>query len=226
MASKSSLRTQAILLKRTDYGEADRIITVITPEGQKSIMARGVRREKSKLAGGIELLSLNDIVIFEGRGDLDTLTSARMSVFYGKIMEHYDRLNYAYWVLKDIRKLSRDIDEPHFFELTKQALESLNQPGINLVIIDIWYRLQVAIMSGVGINLATDINGMKLLEDTPYRFSVADMAFIYDQAGEYNSNHIKLLRVASAQSPQVIARIGEISQLLPASLAVAKSAHE
>ncbi|HRQ86596.1 MAG TPA: recombination protein O N-terminal domain-containing protein, partial [Candidatus Saccharibacteria bacterium] len=46
-------RTRAIILRRTNYGEADRILQLLTPEGRKSAIARGVRKEKSKLAGGI-----------------------------------------------------------------------------------------------------------------------------------------------------------------------------
>ena len=38
------LKTKAIVLKRTDYGEADRILQLLTPEGKKSVMAKGVRR--------------------------------------------------------------------------------------------------------------------------------------------------------------------------------------
>ena len=56
-------RTQAIVLRRTNYGEADRILKVITPQGQRSIMAKGVRREKSKLAGGIELFAISDMTL-------------------------------------------------------------------------------------------------------------------------------------------------------------------
>ena len=47
-------RTKAIVLRRTNYGEADRILTLLTPLGQRSAIARGVRREKSRLAGGTQ----------------------------------------------------------------------------------------------------------------------------------------------------------------------------
>lgn len=221
-----SLKTQAILLRRTNYGEADRIINLITPLGQKSVLAKGVRREKSRLAGGVELLSLSDVVIHEGKSDLGILTSARMQEFYSHIIEDYSRLSTAYWVLKDINKLSRDVDEPEFFELTLQALRALNQPDIALAVIEIWYRLQAAILLGVGVNLATDINGMKLLEDTPYRFDISNMSFAYDERGEYTAEHIKLLRVASAQAPEVIARISDLAKLLPACQQIAQFAHE
>ena len=53
-------RSRAIVLRRTNFGEADRIVDLLTPSGRVSVMARGVRREKSKLAGGIELFALCD----------------------------------------------------------------------------------------------------------------------------------------------------------------------
>ena len=77
----SAERTQAIVLRRTNFGEADRILTLLTPLGQRGAMARGVRREKSKLAGGIELFGVSDVVLQQGKGDLATLTSARLIHF-------------------------------------------------------------------------------------------------------------------------------------------------
>ena len=56
-------RTRAIVLRRTNYGEADRVVQLLTVEGRRSVMARGVRKEKSKLAGGIELFAVSDVVI-------------------------------------------------------------------------------------------------------------------------------------------------------------------
>lgn len=66
----STQRTQAIVLRRTNYGEADRILQLLTPLGKMSVMARGVRREKSRLAGGIELFGVSDIVVTTGKGEI------------------------------------------------------------------------------------------------------------------------------------------------------------
>ena len=57
----SDLRTHAIVLRRTNYGESDRILSLLTPEGKIAVLARGVRKEKSRLAGGIELFSTDDV---------------------------------------------------------------------------------------------------------------------------------------------------------------------
>jgi len=54
--------TTGLVLSRTDFGEADRIITVLTPDhGKLRLMAKGVRRMKSKLAGGIDLFTVSDL---------------------------------------------------------------------------------------------------------------------------------------------------------------------
>ena len=70
------IRTKAIVLRRTNYGEADRILNLLTEKGLISAIAHGVRKEKSKLAGGIELFCVSDITAHEGRNNsLHTLTS-------------------------------------------------------------------------------------------------------------------------------------------------------
>lgn len=66
----SDLRTRAIVLRRTNYGESDRILNLLTPEGKVAVLAKGVRKEKSRLAGGIELFSISDVVIHQGRSNL------------------------------------------------------------------------------------------------------------------------------------------------------------
>jgi DNA repair protein RecO (recombination protein O) len=46
--------TQGVVLTRINYAEADRILTVLTEDfGKVSLIAKGTRKEKSKLAGGI-----------------------------------------------------------------------------------------------------------------------------------------------------------------------------
>ena len=223
----SSITTKAIVLSRVNYGEADRILQLITPdEGKLGVMAKGVRREKSKLAGGVELLAICDLTIHQGKGELGIITSARLDTFFSHILTDYDRLQFAYYVLKDISKAAEVVSEPAFYELTRVALESLNNPQISLGITELWYRLQMAILLGLGINLATDSNGMKLVEDARYRFDVDDMAFVYNERGQYMSQHIKLLRVMCAQNPNIIAQIKGVNELVEEVGDIGRIAHE
>ena len=223
----SSITTKAIVLSRVNYGEADRIMQILTPDyGKIGAIAKGVRREKSKLAGGVELLAICDLTIHQGKGELGIITSARLDTFFSHILTDYDRLQFAYYVLKDISKAAEVVSEPAFYELTRVALESLNNSSVSLGITELWYRLQIAILLGVGINLSTDSNGMKLVEDARYRFDVDDMAFVYNERGQYTSQHIKLLRVMSAQNPHIIAQIKGVNQLVSEASDIGRIAHE
>jgi DNA repair protein RecO (recombination protein O) len=220
-----SIRTKAIVLRRTNYGEADRIIQLLTPDnGTLSVMAKGVRKEKSRLAGGIELFARCDVNVGVGKGDLGILTSARLDIFYSHIMTDYDRLQFGYEVIKQITRAASTIDEPAFFDLLDQAFASLNDPQIDLRLTKAWFWLQLAILLGVGMNLATDTNGMKLVEDVAYDFSESDHGFVFSERGTFNSDHIKLLRIMSAQSPKVAAHVAGADELINDCLWVAERA--
>lgn len=76
MRQQRSYSTEAIVLKRTDMGEADRILTLFTPgKGKFHAIAKGTRRPISKLAGHLELLSRSQLQMALGR-NLDIVTQA------------------------------------------------------------------------------------------------------------------------------------------------------
>jgi DNA repair protein RecO (recombination protein O) len=211
----SSLRSDAIILRRTNYGEADRILQVITPKnGKLSVMARSVRKEKSRLAGGIELFAVCDIVLHLGKGEIATLTGARMKIFYNQIMTDYDRMQFAYDAIKQISKASEMIDEPEFYDLLHDCLKSLNCLKIDLKIVKTWFYLNLAKLLGNELNTATDNNGMKLVEDAHYDFEVGHQVLVFAENGRYDSSHIKLLRVMSNNPPEIIARLAGINEII------------
>ena len=117
-------KTLAIALRRTDFGEADRIVNLLTPEGKVSAIARGARRQKSKLAGGIEIFALNEVVIAEGKGDIRTIISARMREFYNEILKDFDRADFAYESIRLIARYSENVENEEFFNILKTTLES------------------------------------------------------------------------------------------------------
>ncbi len=220
-----TVRTKAIVLRRTNYGEANRILQLLTPEyGKLSVMAKGVRREKSKLASGIELFSRSDVTIATGKGEMGTLTGARSEVFYQKIVTEYDRLQFGYEALQQITKAADMLDEPAFFELLDQCFEALNNLVIPLKLIKAWFWLQLAVLLGQGLNLATDSNGMKLVEDARYEYDVNDQVFGFHEAGRFTSDHIKVLRLLSAQLPHVAQHVSGIEALIDDCLWVAERA--
>lgn len=209
------IKTKAIVLRRTNYGEADRILQLLTPDyGKMSVIAKGVRREKSKLAGGIELFAVCDISVIDGKGGIGTLTSARLDTFYSHIIEEYDRLQFGYEAIKQVGNAAEAVSEPAFFELLRTTFASLDSSEINDKITETWFWLQLAILLGVGLNLSTDENGMKLVEESRYNFSEDSMSFVYQEQGRFTTEHIKLLRLLSAQPPHIAQQVKGIEVLI------------
>jgi DNA repair protein RecO (recombination protein O) len=69
--------TEGVILRRVDYGEADRILTVLTREhGKIGVIARGVRKSGSRMAAQTDLFARSRMQLARGRGELDVLTQA------------------------------------------------------------------------------------------------------------------------------------------------------
>jgi DNA repair protein RecO (recombination protein O) len=212
------LVTQAIILSRTDYGEADRIITMLTPGyGKLTLLARGVRRVKSKLAGGIELFSVSEITFIKGRGEVGTLVSTRLLKHYEKIVSNLERTMLGYELIKQLHRATEDEPEDAYFDLLNQLFEALNQPEISLDIIRLWFFSQLLQLSGHAPNLQTDSEGRKLEISQRYEFDFDSMAFrTSPEHGHFGAGHIKFLRLClGGNQPQVLARVAGSQELAP-----------
>lgn len=207
-------RTRAIVLRRTNYGEADRIVQLLTPLGRRGVMARGVRKEKSKLAGGIELFAVSDVVIGQSKGDLGVLTSARLVKFYRHILEDYDRMQFGYEALKLIARASELVDEPEWYEVASQVIMALDASSVDLRLTKTWFYLRYADLLGYALGLRYDTEGNLLDSDTHYRYDVGEKGLRELQSGLITADHIKLLRLIATKPLETLAQIGGISHIL------------
>jgi DNA repair protein RecO (recombination protein O) len=207
--------TTAIILKRTNFGEADRIITVLTPDyGKLRVMARGVRKVKSKLAGGIELFSVSHITFIQGRGEIGTLVSTRLEKHFGTIIKDIDRVQLGYELIKRLDKVTEDEAEAGYFTLLMHSFEALDNPVIPVGIIQPWFTAQLLLLSGHEPNLRTDAAGNKLAADQKYNFDVEAMTFTPHTSGRFAADDIKFLRLLfSATKPAVLAKIEGVDKI-------------
>lgn len=203
-------RVRAIVLRRTDYAEADRVLQLLTPKGRRSVIAKGVRRERSKLAGGIELFAICDVVIRSGRGELGLLTSARLVAFFRHILEDYDRMQFAYAAMKLVAQASETIDEPEWYSVLAATLEHLNKPDVSRQLIETWFYVQYAGLLGEDLNLRIDVAGQPLQPGKQYMYDEGEKALRLSEQGNIGADHIKLLRLIDAKPLEAVAQIGGI----------------
>lgn len=205
---------ESLVLRRINYGEADRIITFLTKHnGKLAVMARGVRKEKSKLAGGIELFCVSNISFIRGKRDIGTLVSSRLKTNYKNIISDIERTNLAYEVLKIIDKHTEDNCEEGYFNLLNETLSGINNHKINPNLIDIWFIMNLLKLGGHQPNLLTDINKNKLVANYTYNFDSEHMAFFESEHGKYTDKHIKLLRLILTQKLSKLANVNNIETI-------------
>jgi len=219
--SNKDIKTLGYILRRTNYGEADRILNIITPEGKVSAIAKGVRREKSKLAGGIELFSLTELIIHKGRSELGTITSARMKKYYGNILKDFSKMELAALILKKISIVAESSDNPDFFNIVDQSLSGLDS-GLKSELVESWFWLNLAKASGEEVNLYRDMNGEKLSPEKRYNYNLAEKAFETKSDGELGAAEIKILRLMFTAKLTIVMQIKDINSFLPKILRLAR----
>jgi DNA repair protein RecO (recombination protein O) len=111
MARSRLYRTPAVVLKRMDLGEADRIVTLFSrDEGKIRAVAKGVRRSTSRSAGHLEPFTLSDVLFAVGR-ELDVISQADTLESFRDIREDLDLTTHAYYLTELVDLLTEDRQE-------------------------------------------------------------------------------------------------------------------
>ena len=108
-----SLKCEAVVLRSMRFGEADRILHLYTPDrGRVSAIAKGVRRSKSRFGGRLEPYFRLRLVLYQGRSELLTVTSAETLQGHPRLREHAGALDGAARACDAVGRLFDDGD-PH-----------------------------------------------------------------------------------------------------------------
>lgn len=97
--------TEGIIIRRSNFGEADRILTIFTPfKGKITVLARGVRKITSRRGGNVELLNKVRLQVFKGQG-LPILSEAESLETFPKIKSDLVLSSYGAHVAELINRL-------------------------------------------------------------------------------------------------------------------------
>lgn len=123
-------RVQGIVIRQRDLGEADRVVLLLTPErGKISAIAKGARRPRSKLAGGLQLFCQGHFQLAAGRS-LEVVTQAQPADPCYRLREDMDRYTHACYVAELVDALTEEGHPvPGVFSLVAETLGALDQGG-------------------------------------------------------------------------------------------------
>jgi DNA repair protein RecO (recombination protein O) len=124
--------TEAIVLRLTDYGEADRIVSLFTLEqGKLQGIARGAKRSRKRFGGALEPFAHLKLQVQHGTG-LATLLSADIVGVFTGIRDDLGKIGSAAYACELVDRLTPDEDpNPRLFRLLYCYLEHLNSAPLS-----------------------------------------------------------------------------------------------
>lgn len=116
-------KTEGIIIKRRNFGEADRILTVFTKRlGKIQIKAVGVRRITSRRSPHVELLNLSALTLHKGKF-LPILTEAQTIEDFSSIKDNLTKVGFAYHICELVDGLCPENQENgRVFDLLSEVL--------------------------------------------------------------------------------------------------------
>ncbi len=166
-------RVEAIVLKRSDIGEADRLLTLYTPNrGKVRAVAKGARKPSSRKSGHVELFTHAALMLAKGK-QLDIVTQADTLDAYLPLRENLDRLGYAYYLAELVDRFTEEESENiGLFDLLKHALDWLGDPANDPALLARFFELELLHYVGYRPQLFHCVNCRKEIEPIENYFSV------------------------------------------------------
>jgi DNA repair protein RecO (recombination protein O) len=120
-----------IVIKRVNYGEGDKLITLFSgSHGKVTLKAKGIRKQTSKRAGTLDLFNYIKFHVVSGRGEIDTLTEVESISDFSAWKVHLGRVNIAYQLCELVDKLTPDKQpHPEIFEILLSCLQAISKLG-------------------------------------------------------------------------------------------------
>lgn len=139
----ATIKTKGIIIKRINLGEADKILTILTPDrGKIRVVAKGVRKPKAKLGGFLELFRYNEYLLAEGR-NLDLVAGAYTIDNLAGVGQSLRSVATAYYIAETVDKLIEETQEINkAFEIVYHSLKAISQSG-DLDAIKSWFEINL-----------------------------------------------------------------------------------
>lgn len=121
-----SYSSEGIVLSRKNYGEADRILTVFSKHyGKISLMAKGIRKLKSKKRGHLEIFSQIKFSAVKGNG-MDIMTEAQTIDDFSGVRVNLNKISLAYYFCEVVNKITREDENINLiYKLLSKSLADL-----------------------------------------------------------------------------------------------------
>jgi DNA repair protein RecO (recombination protein O) len=171
MPRSRTFRSEAIVLRRVDFGEADRMLTLYSREfGKIKALAKGARKPQARKAGHIELFMRSDFMFAEGKS-IDIVTQAELVEPYRALRDDLVRTTYAAYAAELVDGLTPDADRDLAkYELLANALGWLGDAN-DVLLAARYYELRLLSLAGFQPQLFHCVSCREPIEEQDQFFS-------------------------------------------------------
>ena len=143
------LKTEGLVLRETEYKDADKLLTVLTKDrGQLTLRARGVRSRNSKLKSGCQLLAYAEFTVYESRSSMLVDEAVPIELFM-PLRQDIELLSLASYFAQAAEVLSQE-DEPNpaLLSLCLNSLYALSKLQKPQPLVKAAFELRAACLAG------------------------------------------------------------------------------
>ena len=211
--------THALVLRRRDVNDADRVLTVLTPhEGKVELLAKGVRKTTSRKAGHVELFTHVALVVAQAR-TWDLITEAAMVESFRHLREDLDAIAAASYVAELLDNFTDAADDNQpLWELALFALRTLDaasgSPEAAAPNLLRWFDLQLLSLTGFQPQFFHCLGCEAPLQPEVNYFSLEDGGVYCPRCGSQRDgvealqpDTLKVLRFLQSQPYDAVARL-------------------
>jgi DNA repair protein RecO (recombination protein O) len=177
----SFLKTRGIVIKEVSTGEADKIITLFSRNrGRISVMVKGGKRPKSKLAAGSQVLCYGEYVLFSGK-NLYSMNSCDVLESFYEIRNDMEKLTYAAHFMDIVLEIVQENQSaPKLLQLLLNSLHMLSRTEKKPELISRIFELRSLAISGYSPNVRHCVSCGQAAEKF-YSFSFEKCGFLCDR---------------------------------------------
>ena len=119
--------SEAIVLSRKNYSEADRLLVVYSKDyGKLTLLAKGVRRPMSRKRGAIEIFSYIAFAGVRAKG-FDIMIEAEAKDTFQSLRKSIRKMSVAYFMIETVSRLSQEEPNRELFNLIVSYLDTLSR---------------------------------------------------------------------------------------------------
>lgn len=209
-------KTKGIIIKRSDLGEADKIITAFSDsDGKIKGKAKGIRFVLAKNAGHLELFNYSDLMMVKSQGEIEKIATASTIESFQNIRKDLKKTALAYYFceLVDTLTVLKEKNKK-IFELLLGSLRFLDKNGKKELFSD-YFKLNLLSFLGYKPELSFCVHCRKKLEPIDNYFSspfggllCPNCFFKYAKKGvKISKNGVKILRALLSYDLEIINRL-------------------